>query len=72
MAAVANVYGMEHPINRSIDANEIDASLSVTALAVVLALMFIVYFAVRVAVPELPLHVHHALTHLPPTSEEEG
>ena len=56
---------MEHPINRSIDPDETDPSLSVTALVVVLALIFTLYFAVRVAVPDLPLHVHHALADLP-------
>lgn len=55
---------MEHPINRSIDADENDPSLSVTALMVVLALIFVVYFVMRAAVPELPLHVLHALADL--------
>ena len=48
---------MEHPINRSIHAEENDPALSVTALVVVLALLFISYFMLRAAVPELPLHV---------------
>jgi hypothetical protein len=61
---------MEHPINRSIDALENDPSLSVTALTVVLALFFIFYFTVRAAMPELPLHVHHALADLPLASEQ--
>ena len=61
---------MEHPINRSIDADEDDPSLSVTALVVVLALIFTFYFAVRIAVPELPLHVHHALADVPSASEQ--
>lgn len=61
---------MEHPINRSIDALESDPSLSLTALAVVLALFFIFYFTVRAAVPELPLHVHHALADVPLASEQ--
>ena len=41
---------MEHPINR-----ENDLSLSVTALIAVLAVMFTLYFAVRIAMPDLPL-----------------
>jgi hypothetical protein len=53
---------MEHPINRSID--EKDACLSVTALVVVLALVFTLYFSLRFAVPDLPLQVHHALADL--------
>ena len=53
---------MEHPINKSIDAEEND--LAVTALAVVLALIFAFYFTVRVAVPELPEHVANALSML--------
>ena len=61
---------MEHPINCSIDSAANDPSLSLTALTVVLALVFIVYFTVRAAVPELPLHVHHALTDMPSASEE--
>jgi hypothetical protein len=51
---------MEHPINRSIDEN--DACLSVTALVVVL--VFTLYFSLRFAVPDLPLQVHHALADL--------
>jgi hypothetical protein len=60
---------MEHPINRSTDATENDPSLSVTALIVVAALIFIFYFAVRVAVPELPLLVHTALAAMPSASQ---
>jgi hypothetical protein len=60
---------MEHPINKSTDATENDPSLSVTALIVVLALTFIFYFTVRVAVPELPLLVHSALADMPSASE---
>ena len=52
---------MEHPINRSFDEPENDPSLSVTALAVVLALFFIFYFTLRAAIPELALEVHHSL-----------
>ena len=58
---------MEHPINRCIEANENDPCLSLTALIVVLALIFTPYFAVRVAVPELPLH---ALAGMPSVSEQ--
>jgi hypothetical protein len=61
---------MEHPINRSIDADENDPSLSATALIVVLALIFTFYFTVRFAVPELPFPVHHALADLPSASEQ--
>lgn len=61
---------MEHPINRSLDATENDPSLSVTALTVVLALFLISYFTLRAVVPELPLHVHHALADLPFASEQ--
>lgn len=61
---------MEHAINRSIDATENDPSLSVTALTVVLALFLISYFTLRAVVPELPLHVHHALADLPFASEQ--
>jgi hypothetical protein len=46
---------MEHRINRALD--EDDACLSVTALVVVLALVFTLYFSLRVAVPDLPLRV---------------
>ena len=59
---------MEHPINRSLD--ESDRSLSVTALIVVLALVFTLYFSLRFAVPDLPLQVHHALADLPSESAE--
>jgi hypothetical protein len=59
---------MEHPMNRSTD--ESDPSLSVTALIVVLALVFTLYFALRIALPDLPLHMHHALADLPWESEE--
>ncbi len=59
---------MEHPINRCID--ESDPSLSVTALIVVLALVFSLYFALRIALPDLPLHVHDALADLPLASEQ--
>ena len=55
---------MEHPINRS------ELGLSVTALAVVLALIFTFYFTVRAAVPDLPLRVHHVLADLAWESEE--
>ena len=57
---------MEHPINRSLD--ESDACLSVTALVVVLALVFTLYFSLRFAVPDLPFQVHHALADLPTES----
>jgi hypothetical protein len=56
---------MEHPINKPIGAAENDASLSVTALVVVLALLFAFYFRVRVAVPDLTLQVHRALVDTP-------
>jgi hypothetical protein len=56
---------MEHPINKSIDAEENDPSLSVTALVVVLVLVFASYFTLRVAVAELPLHVQRALLEMP-------
>ena len=59
---------MEHPISRSLDEN--DSSLSVTALGVVLALLFSAYFIVRAAVPDLPLRVHHVLADLPGESAE--
>lgn len=59
---------MEHPINKPIDAAENDPSLSVTALVVVLALVFASYFTVRAVVPELPLHVHRALADMPATA----
>jgi hypothetical protein len=36
--------------------------LAVVALMFTLTLLFIAYFAIRVAVPELPLHVYQALT----------
>jgi hypothetical protein len=49
---------------------ENDPSLSVTALIVVLALVFTLYFALRVAVPDLPLHMQHALADLPWESEQ--
>jgi hypothetical protein len=38
---------------------------SVAALIVIMALVFAAYFVMRVAVPELPLHVHQALVSLP-------
>ena len=38
---------------------------SVAALIVVMALVFTAYFAMRVAMPELPLHVYQALAVLP-------
>ena len=56
---------MEHPINRSIDAHDNNASLSVTALTAGLSLVFGVYFALRIALPDLPLDMHHALADLP-------
>ena len=59
---------MEHPINRSIDEN--DRCRSVTALIVVLAVVFTLYFALRVALPDLPLQMHHALAHLPWEGDE--
>jgi hypothetical protein len=40
----------------------------VTALVVVLALIFTLYFSLRFAVPDLPLRVHHALADLPSES----
>ena len=55
---------MEHSINKTIDAEENDPSLSVTALVVVLALIFTFYFMVRVAVPDLPVHIANALSML--------
>ena len=55
-------------MNRSTD--ESDPSLSVTALIVVLALFFSLYFALRIALPDLPLHMHHALADLPWESGE--
>jgi hypothetical protein len=55
---------MEHPINRSIDANENDPSLSVTALIVVLALIFGLYFTARVAVPWASEQAANALSML--------
>jgi hypothetical protein len=59
---------MDHPISRSLEEN--DSSLSVTALGVVLALLFSVYFIVRAAAPDLPLRVHHVLADLPAESAE--
>ena len=41
---------MEHPINK---------------LIIVLAVIFTLYLVLRVAVPDLPLHVYHALADLP-------
>lgn len=38
---------------------------SVAALIVIMALVFVAYFGLRVAMPELPLHVHQALVLLP-------
>jgi hypothetical protein len=61
---------MEHAINRCSGANEDDLSLSVTALVVVLGLFFTLYFALRMAVPDLPLHVYNALADLPWASEQ--
>ena len=61
---------MEHPINRSICEDADDPSLSVTALVVVLAVIFAFCFAVRVALPELPDQVHHFLADFPPASEQ--
>ena len=61
---------MEHPIHRSIDSDEDDPALSVTALVVVLARIFSFYFAVRVALPELPDNLHHFLADLPSASEQ--
>jgi hypothetical protein len=63
------LVGMEHPINKPADAIENDASLSVTALIVVLALVFTLYFAGRAAVPLLPDHVYHALAALPSAND---
>jgi hypothetical protein len=51
-------------------ANDTDPSLSITALITALALLFALYFTVRAAVPDLPLHVHHALADLPWENEE--
>lgn len=48
---------------------ESDPTLSLTAVAVLLALFFIFYFTVRAAVPELP-HAHHALADMPLASEQ--
>jgi hypothetical protein len=39
--------------------------LSVVALIFILALLFIAYFVMRVAAPDLPLHVYQALAWLP-------
>jgi hypothetical protein len=61
---------MEHAIDRSITGHEDDLSLSVTALIVVLAALVAFYFVLRVAVPDLPLHVHEALADLPRASEQ--
>jgi hypothetical protein len=61
---------MEQAIDRSIGGHENDLSRSVTALIVVLAVLFTFYFGLRVAVPDLPLHVHHALADLPSASEQ--
>ena len=69
---LANVAAMEHPINRSINPTDDDPDLSATALIVALALLFAAYFALRVAVPDLPLHVHHALVDLPWESGEDA
>lgn len=49
---------------------EHDLSLSVTALIVVLAFVFTLYFSLRFAVPDLPLQVHHALADVPSPSEQ--
>ena len=61
---------MEHPLNRSINANENDSCLSVVALIVVLALILALYLVLRAAVPGLPLLVHRALADLPSGSEQ--
>jgi hypothetical protein len=63
---------MEHPINTSIGSNDNDPNLSATALIVALGLLFALYFTLRLAVPDLPLHVHHALAELPWESAEAG
>ena len=49
---------------------ENDSSLSVTALIVVLALVFAFYFTVRAVVAELPLLVQNALAAVPSISEQ--
>jgi hypothetical protein len=38
---------------------------SLAALTLVLGALFITYFAIRTAMPELPLHVHQALSEVP-------
>lgn len=40
-------------------------SLSAAALIAVMALLFTAYFALRVAMPDLPLYVYQALATLP-------
>jgi hypothetical protein len=50
-------------------ANDNDPYLSVTARITALTLLFAVYFTVRAAVPDLPLHVQQALADLPWESE---
>lgn len=49
---------------------ENDLSLSVTALVVVLALVFAFYFMVRALIAELPLQVQRALADVPPATEQ--
>lgn len=48
---------MEHPINKPTDATGNELTLCVTALIVVLALVFASYFTLRAAVAELPVHL---------------
>ena len=38
---------------------------SLAALALLMGALFITYFAIRTAMPELPLHVHRALAEVP-------
>jgi hypothetical protein len=56
---------MEHPINKPIDAAENEPSLSVTALVVVLSVVFASYFTVQGAVADLPIDLHRALVDMP-------
>jgi hypothetical protein len=49
---------------------ENDPSLSLTALVVVLGLVFSLCFALRIALPDLPLYVHDALAELPGAGEQ--
>ena len=47
------------------DGSADDSSVSVTALVVVLVLVFASYFTVRAVLPELALHVNRALMEMP-------